>query len=174
MQHDAELVAAVLDGQREAYAELVHRYDRTLLAAAGQILGNVHDAEDAVQEALVTAYQNLTALRTPAAFGAWALRIARRTALRMLRERSRMMGLMDAHQVASRRSDGRLDEETQQVLTAVMKLPERHRQVVLLRFFAKHSVREVAEMTGQAIGTVKSQLSRGVRRLRERLKEPQP
>lgn len=174
MQNDAELVRAVLAGRQEAYAELVRRHERALLAATGEILGDLHAAKDAAQEAFVTAYEVLRSLRKPAAFGPWVLQIARRHALKMARRQARTVPLTDASEPAWEQQDGRIDEQTQQVLSAVMKLPEKHRQVVLLRYFGPHSIAAIAEMTGQPVGTVKSQLSRASARLRERLKDMQP
>ena len=66
---DAVLVKEVLDGAKDAYAELVRRYERPARAAAIHILGNYHFAEDAAQDAFVKAYRQLDGLRKPATFG---------------------------------------------------------------------------------------------------------
>ena len=167
MRSDAELVKAVLAGSREAYAELVQRHQRALLAAAGAILGEVHLTQDAVQDAFVTAYQHLPALRRPEAFGAWVLRIARTRALHIARRRKRTVLPGGRFDPPNPDRDSRIDPRTDRVLSAVMRLPKKQRHVVLLRFFAGHSLREIAEMTGDRLGTVKSQLSRATKRLRE-------
>ena len=171
MQPDAELVKAVLAGRREAYDQLVRRHERALLAAAGYVLGDLQQAEDAVQEALVIGYCRLGSLRRPARFGAWVLRIVRREALRLARRRGRNAGPIELDQAADYRQDGRIDRDTRQVLAAVMELSPPQRQVVLLRYFGGHSLGEIGKMTGAALGTVKSRLARAMRRLRETLKE---
>ena len=74
---------------------------------------------------------------------------------------------------ATEKPYGRLDEESEGLLSAVVKLPEAERQVVMLRYFAEHNVKEVAEIAGRNIGTVTKQLSRAHKRLRRILKESQ-
>jgi RNA polymerase sigma-70 factor (ECF subfamily) len=171
MQSDAELVKAALDGRREAYDQLVRRHERALLAAAGHVLGDLQQAEDAVQEALVIAYRKLASLRRPGRFGPWALRITRREALRLARRRERSATAIELDEPADHRQDGRIDPDTRHVLAAVMALSAPQRQAVLLRYFGGHSLGEIAAMTGAAVGTVKSRLARAKRRLRETLKE---
>ena len=174
MSSDAELVVAVLRGERESYAELVRRHERSLMAVAGSILGDLHRTQDAVQETFVTGYQQLGCLRRPEVFGAWARQIARTTALKMVRSAGRTVSLNEGSEPACEHLDGRIDDRTDRVLAAVMKLPGKQRQVVLLRYFDGHALGTIAEMTDQPIGTVKSQLSRAAARLRERLKDLQP
>jgi RNA polymerase sigma-70 factor (ECF subfamily) len=64
------------------------------------------------------------------------------------------------------KEDGQLDERKQRLLAAVVKLPESERQVVMLRYFSGHSVRDVAAILGRSVGTVTKQLSRAHKRLR--------
>ena len=83
MQSDSQLVSAVLDGDQTAFATLVDRYQRAARAAAFHQLGDHHAAEDAAQEAFVTAYQKLSGLRDNACFGPWLLTIVRHKAERI-------------------------------------------------------------------------------------------
>ena len=80
---DADLVRAVLAGERTAFPELIARYQRAACAVAWPVLHDRHAAEDAAQEAFLTAYLQLPRLRDPAAFGGWLLRIARQKAARV-------------------------------------------------------------------------------------------
>ena len=89
MNSDSELVNAVLDGEREAYAVLVARYERAVRATALAVLRDHHAAQDVAQEAFVSAYEKLGRLRKPATFGGWVIAIARNTALTAGRRRSR-------------------------------------------------------------------------------------
>ena len=72
---------------------------------------------------------------------------------------------------ATENPDGRLDEHKHRLLAAVLRLPKGEKQVVMLRYFAGHSVKDVAEIVGRGIGTVTKQLSRARVRLRMILKE---
>src|SRR5262245_32486363 len=79
---DRALVAAVLDGDRDAFRRLVEREADGLVRACQRILGDHAEAEDAAQEAFVTAYRSLATWRGEGTFGAWLTRIGVRIALR--------------------------------------------------------------------------------------------
>jgi len=171
MEYDAVLVRRVLSGEPEAYAELVRRHERALVAAAGAVLGELHGAQDAAQEAFLIAYQRLGSLRNSDAFGQWAVRIVQRVALRMLRRRDRAGPLDVGIELASPPLDSRLADDIQHLFQAVMKLPEKQREAMLLRYFSGHDIDAISQITGQPPGTIRSHLSRTVARLRERMKD---
>ena len=173
MQADCELIKAVLDGQKEAFAELVRHYERPVRAVAINILGDHHSVQDAVQDAFVAGYQNLCMLRNRDSFGPWLMKITQRCALDWAKRRPKMAPLETNPAAATEKPNGQLDEESEGLLSAVVKLPEAERQVVMLRYFAEHNVKEVAEIVGRNIGTVTKQLSRAHKRLRKILKESQ-
>ena len=165
MRSDSELVSAVLAGQREAFADLVRRYEAPVRSAALAVVANEHTAEDVAQDAFVAAYVNLRTLRRPAAFGGWLLRIARRQALTALRRTRSTQPLETVDPVARPHSNGQLDEASRDLLAAVDRLPEQERIVVVLNYFSGQPVAAVAEITGRPIGTVVSQLHRARERL---------
>ncbi len=166
MQSDAELVNAVLNGNKQAFAVLVKRYERPVRAIALDVLGDYHLASDVSQDAFVTAYENLPGLRKPVAFGAWLMKITRRRALDWARRKRDEAPLESVVRPAIHNPDGQLGEEKQWLLAAVTKLPESEIQVVMLRYFSGHSVKDVAEVLSRSVGTVTKQLSRAHRRLR--------
>ena len=173
MQADCELIKAVLDGEKEAFAELVRRYERPVRAIAVNILGDHHSVQDAVQDAFVTGYQNLCMLRNRNSFGPWLMKITQRCALDWANRKPKWNPLETNPAATTENPNGQLDEESEGLLSAVVKLPEAERQVVMLRYFAEHNVKEVAEIAGRNIGTVTKQLSRAHKRLRKILKESQ-
>ena len=170
MQSDAQLVKIVLAGSTADFATLVKRHQRAVHAAALDILGDYHWAQDAAQDAFVMAHQNLPALTRPAAFGPWLLKITRRCALKIARQRPRHLPLQVAAAGPAVNPNGRLDQKNQQLLAAVTRLPKAQRQVIMLRYFSHNSVKDVAAITGRSVGTVTKQLSRAHKRLRSRLK----
>jgi RNA polymerase sigma-70 factor, ECF subfamily len=168
---DAELVKEVLDGSKDAYAQLVRRYERPARAAAIHVLGNYHSAEDAAQEAFIKAYQQLTSLRKPETFGPWLLTIVRRCALDMADKKRPNVSLDAVGDMPDHQRNGRLDDDKQHLLRQVMQLGESERQVVLLRYFGSYTVQQVADITGRSIGTITKQLSRAYQNLRNQIKE---
>ena len=71
---DAELVRAVLNGEKQAFAVLVKRYEKPVRAVAMDVLGDHHLAADVSQDAFVKAFEHLAGLRKPQAFGPWLLK----------------------------------------------------------------------------------------------------
>ena len=166
MQPDAELVNAVLDGDKQAFGVLVKRYERPVRAVALDVLGDYHLASDVSQDAFVTAYENLAGLRKPTVFGPWLMKITRRCALDFVRRNQKEAPRELAVAAAIVNPKGQLDEEKRWLLTSVMKLPESERQAIMLRYFSGRSVKEVADILGRSVGTVTKQLSRAHRHLR--------
>ena len=165
MRTTQELVSAAQQGEKAAFAELVRLYERAAVISAYSVLGDFHAAQDATQDAFVTAYQKLAQLRDGSAFGPWLLTTVRRQAISMRQKH-----------VLGRSSPELLDETAaqtnewaerhQEVFGSLARLPEHERIVVVLRYVDGHSVQEIAAATGRPLGTVTKQLSRAVERLR--------
>ena len=166
MRSDSELVRQALAGRHDAYGELVRRYERAVFAAAGAILRDWHDVQDAAQEAFLLAYRRLGQLRDKGLFGQWVVRIARTQALTLLRKARRAVSLEETVGEVADVTNHKVDARTGELLQAVMKLPTAQQQAVLMRFFGGHSVGEIAEITAQPVGSVTSQLSRAYQNLR--------
>ena len=189
---DRALVAAVLDGDRDAFRRLVEREAGGLVQACQRILGDHAEAEDAAQEAFVTAYRSLGTWRGEGTLGAWLMRIGVRIALRQAARRRTVVWLDPAASVktaerpdpgeraadraaieaASTTDPAMLSlraERATELRAAVTGLPEPYREVVALRFFGESTLEEIARLTDRPLATVKTHLYRGLRRLRDEL-----
>jgi RNA polymerase sigma-70 factor, ECF subfamily len=175
------VAAAVLAGDRDAFRELVDREAGAVVRTCFRILGSQAEAEDAAQEAFVTAYRSLATWRRDGPFGAWVSRIATRIALRQAGRRRKVAWaepLGDAAlevPAARAATDPQVvtlrTEEAASIREAVTSLDEPYREAVALRFFADLSLQEIARETGRPLGTVKTHLHRGLQRLRDALGE---
>jgi RNA polymerase sigma-70 factor (ECF subfamily) len=170
---DRAVVDRVLSGDREAFREIVDREGPALVRACHGVLGDLHEAEDAAQEAFVMAYRSLGQWRQEGALGAWLARIAVRIALRRAQRRP-VVTWLDPANPGSADVAGALDpasvavrmERAAEVREALADLDEPYREVVALRFFGDLSLSEIAEQTGRPLGTVKTHLHRGLSRLK--------
>jgi len=179
---DRAIVDAVLGGDHDAYRHLVERESASIVRSCHRVLGDLHEAEDAAQEAFVTAYRSLASWRGDGPFGAWLTRIAVRIAVRQASKRRSVAWLEPADPAgrsdttdfnsvaAAPRTDPALlavrAERASDLRSAVAVLPEPYREVVTLRFFGDLSLEEIARETDRPLSTVKTHLRRGLLRLR--------
>ena len=171
MRSDAEIIRQVLSGEVAEFAELVKRHEQPVRAIALSVVHNWHAGQDVVQETFVRAYGRLGQLHDPSQFGSWVAVIARHCAMDAAAKRRPSASLEDAGNVPAVSSDGRLDGEKEELLTAVMKLREGEREAVMLYYFSQLNYREISGITGRSIGTISKQISRAHKRLRKMLKE---
>jgi RNA polymerase sigma-70 factor, ECF subfamily len=179
-EDDAELAERARGGEVAAYEELVRRYRQLAVRTAYVITGQSADAQDAAQEAFVKAYYAIGRFRTGAPFRPWLLRIVANEAINRRRSSRRKTAL--ALRVAeSRPSDdaapspeaAALAHELRgEVVTAMNRLREEDRLVIAYRYFFDLSESEMADALGCARGTVKSRLSRALKRLRREMPAP--
>ncbi len=171
-KEDSVLVQLTLLGDENAYAELVTRHERSVKGTAYKVTHNSHSAEDASQDAFVSAWMNLSALRDGNRFGAWVCSIAKNHAR-----------TLEAHYRSSIPSisfeelegwdfgeDGTWadDAETSMDLhEAVNALSEKIRETITLHYFEDLSIKEIAKRLSVSEGTVKWRLSEGRKQLRK-------
>ena len=144
--------------------ELVTKYENTLFRAALAILGDVPEAEDAVQDAFLRYLEKAPDLRDEGHERAWLLKVTAngcKSRLRAARRRP-AVELLDIYPAP--------EEGSREVLEAVLALPANQRAAVHLYYFEGYSTGEIAAMLGQRPGTVRSHLSRARESLRRELK----
>jgi RNA polymerase sigma-70 factor, ECF subfamily len=173
-ESDARLVGRALEGDRAAFEMLVRRHLDAAYAIALAELADARDAEDAVQDAFITALERLDDCRDPAAFGAWLRQIVRNRA-RTVRRREKLRQTEDITLVvaASSQDDPARDldrsELRERLESALGTLTETQRSVVLMHDLEGYRHREIAHELGIPEGTVRSHLFFARRALRDRL-----
>jgi RNA polymerase sigma-70 factor (ECF subfamily) len=159
---DPTLLQAHVQGDPDAFAELVRRHQDRLWAVAVRTLGDREEAADALQDALVSAYRRADGYRGEAAVTTWLHRIVVNACLdRVRRRRSRPTVALPEQELADPRDDHARTETALDVRAALARLPEHQRLALVLVDMQGLSVAEVAAMLGVAEGTVKSRCARG-------------
>jgi RNA polymerase sigma-70 factor (ECF subfamily) len=156
-------IRAVAGGDQDAFARLHADYVRMVHAI---LLGRIprRDVDDLVQDVFITAYTRIRELREPAAFGGWLATIARNRATDYLRQSREQVELPDEMPGGEP-----IGAETFAVLEIVRKLPEAYRDTLLMRLVEGMSGNEIAERSGLTPASVRVNLHRGMKMLREKL-----
>jgi RNA polymerase sigma-70 factor (ECF subfamily) len=171
---DEALVALTARGEERALAELYDRQGGVAYGLAKRILRDPALAEDAVQEAFLAVWRGASRFvpeRSRAS--TWILMLVHRRAVDLVRhsERRRAEPIESApEEVDAQATDvawQRLERE--RVLAALSKLPEREREAIELAYYGGFTQSELAERLGEPLGTIKSRMFTGLKRLRELL-----
>lgn len=160
---DTQLVAAAREGDRVAFGTLYERHARMVHAV---LLARVPfgEVDDLVQDVFLLALRKLDSLREPGAFAGWLIAIARNQAMDFHR-RPRASGELPA-EIGS--SDPE-EYEARAALDAIRSLPEAYRETLILRLVEGMKGPEIAARTGLTPGSVRVNLHRGMKQLREKL-----
>jgi RNA polymerase sigma-70 factor, ECF subfamily len=167
---DEAMVRRAAQGDAGAFTALASdRIDR-LFAVAFRILRDHHDAEDAVQQALWTAWVDLRGLREPARFDAWLYQVLVRSCYRAGRSRRRRASIVeilpdDARTPRDEGPDRVGDRDA--IERAFATLTTEHRAVVVLHHYMGLGLDEIAEVVGIPHGTARSRLHYALRRMRQ-------
>jgi len=158
---DATAVQACLQGDRQAFAALVERYDRPVYNAALRMLRSPEDARDVTQTVFLKAFQGLASYDPDFKFYSWIYRIAINETLNWQRVRRRETDPVDDQHPA----DGpgpedavAEDDSRRQLLDAIQKLKPEYRAVITLRYFVDRSYEDIGQILGIEEKTVKSRL----------------
>jgi RNA polymerase sigma-70 factor, ECF subfamily len=160
----ARLVRDAQRGDRAAFADLYQRFARMV---HGIVLARTvrTEVDDVVQDVFVTALERLADLREPAAFGGWLATIARHRATDYRRRTPITESLVD--DVAAPRDPDNLQARV--ILDAVRALPDAYRETLILRLVEGMTGAEIADRTGLTAASVRVNLHRGMKLLREKL-----
>lgn len=174
-QCDEELLAEVRAGSTRAFDEIMKRYQRLVYAACLGFVATPEDALDMTQDIFVRVYEKLDSFRGNGAFKAWLLRITHNEGLNRARNRARRgdhdeLTSANSPPVAPDQESDLAQKQSQDVLRkALLHLRPRQRQAVMLRYFDKMPIREVACILDCTEGTAKNLLFRSLQKLRTHL-----
>lgn len=178
---DAELVAEAQRGNLEAFEELARLHTQLIYRTLMAILGDASDAQDAMQDTLLSAFKHIGGFQGRSKFSTWLVSIARNAALQRLRSRRNTESLDESdttedgdfrpRQVAAWQENPEQShsktEMRQLVEKGLLQLPLKYRVIVMLRDIEQLSTDDVARQLGLSVPAVKTRLLRGRLMLRE-------
>lgn len=182
MATEQELVSLSKEGDQDAFAQLVRDNERRVYHLALRMLGNPEDAEEAAQEAFLSAWRGLPAFKAESAFSTWLYRLTANLCIDILRKEKRRREIVSIHsldddedgdpiQVADLRFDPESEAMRHELQEALARgldaLSPDHRQVLTLRELGGLSYGEIAQRLRLEEGTVKSRIARARLQLRK-------
>jgi RNA polymerase sigma-70 factor (ECF subfamily) len=168
---DEDLIRAHLAGDEAAFARIMERHEDRIFMLAMRMTGNRTDALDATQEAFIQVFRRAGSFRGESSFSTWLYRVAVNCCHDLLRARQRLAAPEEDLPEPAGSHPG-VDEEAtlrMDVSAALAELPEEYRQAVVMHDLGTLPYEEIARLTNVSIGTVKSRISRGRRRLADLL-----
>jgi RNA polymerase sigma factor (sigma-70 family) len=178
LREDSELVAESLSGDRDAFAQIVSRYQNLICSVAFSATGNLSQSEDLAQETFVAAWKHLGELREPEKLRAWLCGITRNVISNWRRKEIREPSheAESLEEISSSRSSGPLptdsaisNEELEILWRSLAKIPEVYREPLVLFYREHQSVETVAVNLDLSEDAVKQRLSRGRKLLQEQV-----
>ena len=180
---DKELVARAKKGDKAAFEGLVKMFSKYVYTTSFFILRDSHEAEDVSQEVFVKVYLSIKGFRGLSSFKTWIRKLTVNTCIDKLRLRSKLKDkkvsldkLTEEYEVVFTRFSQNLEkkffsqEAVKDVLKIVVDMEESYRIPLILRDLQDYSYREIAELTGKPIGTVKTNIHRARKIIKEKLK----
>lgn len=180
-ENDNELITRAVDGDSNAFGDLVQRYEDRLVHSLEHALGSREEAMDAAQQAFVSAWQKLKSFRQDSAFYSWIYRIAMNAAISSGRRKRVSTTSLDKHIAASGNTpedtspaiepDAKLlsEERVQLVREALLQLAEEFRKPLVMKEMDGFSYDKIATILDIPVGTVRSRIFRARREMTERL-----
>ena len=177
---DRRLIEECLGGRRDAFGELIYRYQTRLYNAVIRLVDHADDAADIVQDAFLNAYQSLRSFKGDAEFFTWLYRIAFNAAISLKRKKRATVsldaggpdGALDPDDPSEYVKPGKAlqrSEDEAQLQEAMNRLSSEHREVLILKDIEGMKYEEIAVVLEVPIGTIRSRLHRARLELRDLL-----
>jgi RNA polymerase sigma-70 factor (ECF subfamily) len=182
VKEDNRLIEECLQGQTEAFGELVSRYQDRLYNTVFRLLDNAEDARDVVQDAFLHAYQSLGTFKGDSQFFTWLYRIAVNTAISLKRKQRATASIRRYHEGGVgepldpsnvSQPDHALEtaDEERRIQQALNLLSPEHRAVLVMKDIEGQKYETMAEVLNVPIGTIRSRLHRARLEMREILEQ---
>ena len=174
---DLELVQEVRKGKRQAFTELMRRYQKRVYWTARRIVGGHEEADDIAQETFIKAYLALDNFRGDSTFFTWIYRIAVNLSLNAVRKHQVVRYVRQSEIVnwllptKENPDDAMIARETMSLVErAIAELPEKQRSVFVMRFYEELPYEEISKILHTSVGGLKANYFHAVRKVQDFLK----
>lgn len=168
-REEKELLYRSLNGEKEAWGEIVRRYKDAVYGVNLSILNDKVEAEDATQETFIKAWKNLEKYDMDRKFSTWLFTVGSNLSKNIIRKRDRWSFIKKLPLIRGNsdpQSKIRKEERKETVREAVFDLNPKYRAPIIMRFWGEQTYEDISEILDIPEGTVKTRLHRGKKRLK--------
>lgn len=166
-----EKVKLAIDGDEKAFEYLMNTLKEGLYRSAFVYVKNEEDALDIVQETVYKAYISIEKVKEPKYFKTWITKILINNALNFIKKQKKIVSLVDNISNDSKYHENNRIEQKLDILNYIDKLEDKHKTVIVLKYFQDLTISEIAEVMNCPIGTVKTYLNKALSKLRIVMRE---
>lgn len=173
-ENEKEIIAKVLQGDTNAFGELVERYHKGLCIYLVNLLNDDMQAEDIAQDAFIRAFDRLETYNSNYSFSTWLYKIARNLALRYLENSTKLAPTFDTNMIETPTTESaqdsfQKDEQTASIQKAIASLKPEYQEVINLYYWNGKSYEEISEILDCPVNTVRTWLHRSKESIRKEL-----
>ena len=182
LPEDTLLAFKAADGDENSFETLLRKYERFVSTCVYPIIGSADDTADVCQEVFLKVYRSLSSFKGESSFSTWLYRVAKNCAYDFVRKKKgenvsldetdedgKGLELPDTDEKNYPEQTALKNERKQLLWTAVSRLSDEHREIIVLRDINDYTYEQIAQMTGLEPGTVKSRLFRAREALKKQL-----
>ena len=171
---DEELIAAVQNGESDAFAFVVDRYQGKIFAYIMRLINHREEAQEITQDVFLKSYKYLHRFDCERKFSSWIYRIAHNESVNWLKKKTRAkIESLDAHMEIGQEADAKVDihddlarkQERQIIRQAIDSLPEKYREVMEMRYISEYSYQEISKYLKKPVNTVGTLINRAKKKL---------
>ncbi len=176
LSDDAKILGLIKAGNKDAFDDLIRKYQREIYFLALRMVKKPEDAEELTQQAFVKAFENLSRFRGDSGFKTWLYKVALNECRSHLRSRRQTLELNEAAGSLVSEQDTPVEaylnrETAEEAVAAAENLSEKQRITVILRIYHEMNYAEIGKITGCSEQTAKVNFHYGIENLRKRMKE---
>jgi RNA polymerase sigma-70 factor, ECF subfamily len=167
IQLDIEhIIREIQDGQTDQFQWLVKEYQSRIYLYCHRMLGNHHEAEEAVQEVFIKSYQHLKQYTDHISFAAWLYKIAYHHCINLLKRRSSWLQVLRFYQIQQSDKSSYKPIDSGAGTELLAKLSPEERSLILLRAIDEYSYEEIAQIINKKAATVRKRYERAKKKLK--------
>ena len=178
--NEDKLITRAAKGDASAFNELLGMHEKKMYAVCLRMCANTEDAQDCLQEAMLRIFRSISSFKGQSTFSTWVYRVTMNTCLDELRKKKNKQstsldGLLETGWSPANEDDtperhAIAGEKREAIRSAIAELPEDMRSAIVLRDVQGFSYDEISSILGINVGTIKSRISRGREKLREKIR----